>query len=168
MAGRELDPRAIGLKVTGLLVVMAQYLHVVGNLAAKVRCQHRAGQFYPVLGVAGHKICGGEIDLSIIFLSENIDPGMLQKAAYHRKDLNMVGKAWDTGAKAGDAADVHQDMDSGSACLDQFVDHHTVCKRIAFKKEKPPVSFCDLPVYKGQKAVPKTGWGGEKTLAAPA
>src|SRR5215469_6690252 len=121
------------------------------------RVRHPDQRLHPPVEVAVHQVCGTDPDLAGVVhtVAERVDPRVLEEAAEHAADPDVVRQARYAGAQRADAAHPHVHRYTGHRGPVQRVDDRLVDDRVALELDAGRVAvgvLGDLPFDAFQQA----------------
>ena len=133
--GAQVGKRAVALQLAQLRGVREHGREVVEHAGAQRRVVHRPGDFHAFVQVARHKVGARQEHRGFVAHAERVDARVLEQAANHAHDANVLGFAGNAGNQARNAAHQHGDLHACAACLGELLDHVAVGNRVALHED---------------------------------
>ena len=111
----------------------------------------RTRNLHPALGIAGHKIGRGNVDLFRSTGAETVDPGMLQIPSDNASNMKVFCFAGDTGQNAADAADDHGDLNACHGRIPKLFHQVHIRYGVQLQQNSALISFLNFLVNQGKQ-----------------
>ena len=133
--GTQVGKRAVALQLAQLRGVREHGREVVEHAGAQCGIVYRPGDFHAFVQVARHKVGARKEYRGFVAHAERVDARVLEQAANHAYDANVLGFAGNAGNQARNAAYQHGDFHARAACFGKLFNHIAVGDCVALHKD---------------------------------